>query len=522
MAYARRRYPTRRGKFTAYGEASIPGFGHAGFNYDSSQKRLQRGRNYFAPTSGVATSMKTASQPIMTASKRGGAVTITQREILTTVQGGGGEPSNPFSLTVYDVNPGLSTICSWGSELAKAFQEYKMSFRLVYTSSCPSATAGQIIIAFDHNVGNPTLPTDKQQLSNFSNCVSSQVWAPMTTGRVHSGKKFYIRDGPVPEGQSIQLYDFTKILVGLADQDQSDPIVFGTLYIEYTLDLYLPRLQFNDESIIFSQLAQADWDKTAAEIQALDYQTPVAALFSVAGTTGGDETVVKKTVPYVQGGLEAQCILDVTGNCTLILPQAGYYTVTFGNLSTQTTATGGAPYMSWPDISGFDFGYACQGWSVVNPDNLEGAPGTLHNYGGSLPDDVVYSEQQFLVYVSEPGTMAQNDYYTLGGGWLSCPINVFYTGGAAVLTTTRCYNSFISVAPISPGAISFFNPSFYLPPIPSAGPMTGRKHMQSRHVQKYESRINRRSDKPEKKAVSVPFVEVTPPESKDQPKGWFS
>lgn len=518
-----------KGKFTAFGEASIPGFGSAGFSY-ASEKRAAKGyskRNYFAPSSGIATSMKTAAQPVMTASRKGGAVRITQREILTTLNSSA-SLNSVFSLEVFDVNPGLSTICSWGSQIAKAFQQYEMSFRLVYTSSCPSTTSGQVLIAFDNNVGDPQLPQDKTQMSNFSGCVSSQVWAPMETGTVSSGSQFYIRDGPVPAGQSIQLYDFTKILLAQADTQYTEGgIVFGTVYIEYTLDLYLPRLTYSDESIIFSQLPVNDDTQTAAFIVDANYQTPVAALIGVPGSTANLQNFNNKTPLNVAGGLEVYAVTHSpvdsgveTPYFYLVFPNSGYYEVTCGCYSTTSTVVGGAPWVAWPGTTGstgaWETGAATQISSFNNPEDL--IAGAFITAGGSLPDDVQLTLQVFLVWVQTPGTLVDPNFNVIGDGWIGCPFDASYYIGTYE-NDNRIYSSFIDITPVSPGTVAFYNPPFYVAPVSSA--MTGKEKLATQRRKVYSQRLQRKtlSSKASSSSASSSSPVMTDKEYEDY-KAW--
>lgn len=484
-APTRRASSGRRGKFTAYGEASIPGFGSAGFTYSS--KRLMKGTNYVAPASGIATSMRTSNNPVMTASKNG-AVVIKQREILTTVTSSIAATGSNFNLEVLDVNPGLSTICSWGSQIAKAFQEYRMKFKLIYTASCPSSESGQLLLAFDHNVGNPTIPQDKQQMSNFAGCTSSQVWAPMESTMQSSMKKFYIREGPVPTGQSIQLYDFTKILIGLADLPGVDfSTTYGTIYIEYELELFMPRLQYNDESIIFSQYAQNEPYKSKAEIVALDYRSPQMALCGVSGDSAFG-TTLNKLPAHVAGSLEVQALIDYQGMFNIVFPQAGYYSLTLGCYSSVSTEVGGASFLAWSDPSAWELGNGIQGiWSVTNttqpPDGTKaGALGLIG--GGDLPDDVTYTEQNMFIWVTSVGSWVDQQYAVFGDSWISIQTNDLYRVGNFE-TDTRVNSSFIIITPVGGDVLNYFNPGFLPIPTPT---ISGLEHMRNRAKQKFGSK----------------------------------
>jgi len=480
-----RRAAARRSKWSASWDSPLIGSGSIKYG-----KRLSRGTSYFAPTSGVATAMKTAANPIMTAS-RSGAVHITQREILTTINSGANVSGGDFNLQVFDVNPGLSTIASWGSQIAKAFQEYKLKFRLIYTASCPSATAGQLLIAFDHNVGNPTLPTDKQQMSNFSGCVSGQVWAPMTSGTVSSGKKLYVRDGPVPTGQSAQLYDFTKILIGTADlvTDEGPVVTFGTIYIEYSMELYLPRLQFSDESILFSQYQENDPYMSYTTMVASDFQSPVGALMAFAGDVSGLE---RKFPASVAGNLEVTAVVDAENNFNLIFPVAGYYRIALGCYSTDCSENtpAGAAFMSWPDVSTWDWGAGIVGaWSINNPtaDNL--VQGTMLNKAGDLPDKISFTAQEFLIYVASNGTYLNGDYYVTGTGWISTAGSNSYTAAGTITANNRCNSSYVIVTPIGGEVLAYYNPDF-LPAMPTAE--TGVERFRKKAVKHFSNGVRKR------------------------------
>jgi len=510
-AAPRRARATPAKKFTAYGEASIPGFGSAGFNY-TNEKRLRKPKQYIAPVSGISSVMSTSANPIMTASARG-AVCITQREILTTITPRIDAPGSNFNLEIFDVNPGLSTICSWGSQLAKAFQEYKLKFRLVYTASCPSITPGQILIAFDSNVGNPTIPTDKQQMSNFSGCVSGQVWASMESNWVSSPGKLFIRDGPIPSGQSPQLYDFTKILLATADQDASlfTSSTYGTLYIEYAMELFLPKLQFADESILFSQLETNDYNLSQAQLRALDYHTPVSALFDIAGPVN-DTDFTKRLVPHVKGNLEIMALMDDLGVFNIVFPTPGYYSITLGCYSTPDAGTS-CPFVAWPDVSEWETGTSIGGiWSISNPSVNPAGQGGLVEQEGSLPDGVIYTQQTFLVWATGVGTYVDNQYNVNGGSWIACQMTDSYTNGATRGDDNRIYSSFILIAPVGEEAISYFDPSFA--PLPSMS-VSGKEHMARRSVKRFSQRHYK--SRASKAASSVP-VEDEGEEIKEEKK----
>jgi len=480
-----RRAGARRSKWSASWDSPLIGSGSIKYG-----KRLTRGTSYFAPTSGVATAMKTAANPIMTAS-RSGAVHITQREILTTINSGANVSGGDFNLQVFDVNPGLSTIASWGSQIAKAFQEYKLKFRLIYTASCPSATAGQLLIAFDHNVGNPTLPTDKQQMSNFSGCVSGQVWAPMTSGTVSSGKKLYVRDGPVPAGQSAQLYDFTKILIGTADLVGAEgPVVtFGTIYIEYSMELYLPRLQFSDESILFSQFPENTPYLSYAEMVAANFQSPVASLVGYPGDT---TNMVSKFPANVSGNLEVTAVVDFEGTFYLVFPVAGYYQILLSCYSTDCSENtpAGAAFMAFEDIASWGKGEGVVGvWSINNPMDDPGTPGVMLNAGGDLPDRIAFTQQEFLIYVASNGTYLNGDYTVTGTGWISTGGPDSYRGGGSQTANNVCYSSSIVVAPIGGEVLGYYNPDF-LPAMPASE--TGMERFRKGAVKRFSNGAKRR------------------------------
>lgn len=525
--------PKKNRKLSAYGELSVPGFASGGFSYSSERRRrgIARSTNYVAPQSGISTTMRTSNNPVMTASSQGGAVRITQREILTTLMSTTDNNQLPvgtqvgFQLDVLDVNPGLGSILSWGSEISNAFQEYKMSFRLVYTSSCPSSTPGQLLIAYDLNTGNPSVPTDKTQMSNFSGCVSGQLWAPLTSNRI-SSKKLYVRSGPVPDGQSPQIYDFCKILLAVADQTVTQhPEVYGTVYIEYTIDLYRPRLQFDENSIIFSQYETSTPNLSAAEVKALDIYSPA---LSLVGLAGGTSTEFKSSfAKYARGNMEVQAYyLADEEYFYMVFPNSGYYSVTMGcNNSFGAT---GAQIIAWPDAGVWDVGQNTQIWSIINTSASNLTQGALHEDGGDLPDNINYTQQNFVVKVDVDGTYIQTDGYINGNGWIRCEVlgaNSSYRAGATQNVDGRCSNAFIIVSPVSGQLMGFFDP--YFSPITPIEAVSGRKHFSRQSVKKVQSMRYRPHKKVEAVAASSVPVSSNPPLLEDSAieplprKGWL-
>jgi len=169
-----------------------------------------------------------------------------------------------FTITSYDINPGLINSYPWLSQVAQAFEEY--NFRgLVYEfksmssdavlSSATSSALGTVIMATQYNSLYANFP-DKKSMENYEYANSSKPsesfmhpveckknQTPTTTS--------YIRVGAVPTNADQRFYDLGNFQIATQGM-QANGGVCGELWATFEIELYKPKLLTDQGQVILT------------------------------------------------------------------------------------------------------------------------------------------------------------------------------------------------------------------------------------------------------------------------------
>jgi hypothetical protein len=155
-----------------------------------------------------------------------------------------------FQNRVYHINPGLDGAFPWLANIAENFQRYRMQGMVAVFESTLStgfatfASFGSLAIAADLNpAADPA--ASQLELEQMQFCASAKpsesIIAPIECSpRQGAANGLCIRTGDVPTGSSINDYDHCKLQVATTGQP-SDGVVLGKLYIDYCVELMLPK-----------------------------------------------------------------------------------------------------------------------------------------------------------------------------------------------------------------------------------------------------------------------------------------
>lgn len=192
-----------------------------------------------------------ASNGIPMMHKEDQSVVVRHREYIGPISG-----STGFTVSkALTLNPGNSATFPWLSRQASLYQEYEFKglvFHYIPTSgtavSSTSAALGSVMMQTSYR-SNDSAPTSKQELLN-------EYWAsesvPFNTF-VHPiecdpkenrfGNVHYVRNGPVPAGDTPLLYDHGVTFIATSGQQSFD--IVGDLWVTYEVVLKKPIVNSN-------------------------------------------------------------------------------------------------------------------------------------------------------------------------------------------------------------------------------------------------------------------------------------
>lgn len=176
------------------------------------------------------------------------ATIVRHREFIQDITAGG---STAFTVLPFALNPAQAGTFPWLSQLAVNYDQYQLIgcvFEYITTSS-ESATSlpmGSVIMGTDYDSVDSNFGT-KQIMENSQYCTSgkpscSLMHAIECDPRATSTPIKYVRQGVVPGGSDIRLYDhgiFQLATVGLPVSSGN----IGELWVTYEIALYKPQLR---------------------------------------------------------------------------------------------------------------------------------------------------------------------------------------------------------------------------------------------------------------------------------------
>jgi len=241
---------------------------------------------------------------------------VCHREYLGDIQG-----TSLFNNIVYPLNPGISTTFPWLSGIATNYQEYKFhglvfEFRSLITDFVTSGAPGAIVMATNYNA-DATVYTTKQQMENAEYTVSSKPTMNLIHGVECAPQQTvlpqaYIRNGPVPTGQDLRLYDqgnFQFATVGNPTQD------LGELWVSYCVEFFKPTQNNGTVTALSSKSSRAG----AASASPFGTST-----LSTSGPISATFTTTSMTWPGIAGQKYLITMLWTGGVSASVVPGLGY------------------------------------------------------------------------------------------------------------------------------------------------------------------------------------------------------
>lgn len=206
---------------------------------------------------------------------RGDNFYVKHREFLADIEG-----NSAFTISKWELNPGLPTTFPWLSGVASRFESYIVhKMRVIYEPTVSTNTNGTILMGVDFDAADES-PEDKVKMMAMKGSVRSAPWAScsktLSKSDIHTmAKQKYIRVTSLDPNLDIKTYDVGSLYI--ATQGFSSATDTGELYIEYEIELKTPQL-LNDDSLLSS--VEYFYDTGGSDIP---YPTLLVNLNRIAG-----------------------------------------------------------------------------------------------------------------------------------------------------------------------------------------------------------------------------------------------
>jgi len=179
------------------------------------------------------------------------SVCVTNKEYIGDLYG---PDSQSFVNTSYPINPGLTQVFPWLSQIAANYDEYEFE-QLVFeyhptiseTSTATSGQSGTIILVTNYNPSQDPF-SDKEAMMQYHGGQSDRVTAESIHGVECDPKKSsqgrrYTRTQPVIVGQDAKNFDLGLFQIGINNIPESYfNQQLGELWVHYKVHLHVPKL----------------------------------------------------------------------------------------------------------------------------------------------------------------------------------------------------------------------------------------------------------------------------------------
>jgi hypothetical protein len=180
------------------------------------------------------------SQPRFVAAGSNGDVRVVHREYFSDLLG-----SVAFASNAFNINPGLSNMFPWLSQVAGRFEAYHFN-RLSFSFETESATSatGTVLLVVDPDAADAA-PTSKSDALAYRIKNRGAPWEPFdlpTPPLADAGgmSRKYVRQGALAANLDIKMYDAGQLFA--CTTGQSGVAAVGELYVDYDVSLYTPQV----------------------------------------------------------------------------------------------------------------------------------------------------------------------------------------------------------------------------------------------------------------------------------------
>lgn len=211
---------------------------------------------------------------------KGGVVRISHKEYFGDITSGA--VANVFEIAAYPMNPGISTLFPWLSQIAMRFDKYRfVSLRVLYEPRTSTTTSGVIHMAFDQDA-NDMPPDDSLEALSYEDSLTTPVWKEAALPIHLDGMYRFTRAGlPVNKVADLKTYD----LGNLYTMNRGCPANqwMGSFSIAYTIELINPQVE-DDVGGKFNAGDTVDISHPFASLTPVSSHTRVPFTINTTGT----------------------------------------------------------------------------------------------------------------------------------------------------------------------------------------------------------------------------------------------
>ncbi|QMW68807.1 capsid protein [Crucivirus-339] len=177
---------------------------------------------------------------------------VRHREFLQNIVKAAGAPT--FTLLAFPLQPGLSSVFPWLSQMAVGYQQYRirgMIWEYKGTSSdsldSTQTSLGSVLMATEYDSSAPPFQNQQQMLNHeFANsCKPSDTMLHAIECKKAQSvlSELYIRSGAVPQGDDERFFDFgTFQIATVGGPTAASDQVLGELWCSYEVEFLKPQL----------------------------------------------------------------------------------------------------------------------------------------------------------------------------------------------------------------------------------------------------------------------------------------
>lgn len=233
-----------------------------------------------------------------------GRVIVSRREYVMRVI----SPPTPgdFTVTSLNLNPGLSGVFAWLSQVAANYDEYEIKhlvfhFKPVISTASQSGSMGTVVMACNYNAGSVKFESFREMIEyegamETRICDSALFGIECDPAKGKSGEHQYVRAGAIPSDEDIKTYDLGLFQIATSDISSTDypaGTLLGHLYVEYEVVLGKPKLFSALGKDILCDLFRCTSCSKSAPV------SNVNSFSNRGNTLGGVVTAVTNAVRYI-------------------------------------------------------------------------------------------------------------------------------------------------------------------------------------------------------------------------------
>lgn len=202
---------------------------------------------------GVTTSMRSVSAPLAQGSvitNRGAAksVRINHKELVADLA----IPATVGNFNTYEINPGLSTVFPWLSQIAQRYESYYFnSLKFHWLTAVPTTTSGTLALVPDYDAADDDSSITKVELFSFEDATRGPWWQNFTltcsVRNLRKTRQYYVRAGDLASNLDIKTYDALQLITYSSGTEVVEGA--GELWVEYDITLITPQMKHLSEAL---------------------------------------------------------------------------------------------------------------------------------------------------------------------------------------------------------------------------------------------------------------------------------